>query len=190
MTRTDRLNRVVLTGLGLLLVAGGVLGLVRSLFGFGAAAARDRLLSPPERLWVHHHAGWFWLVVALLSLLLAIGCLRWLVAQLRSERIGMLVVGSDASAGRTRLSASAVADAVTSDVSAYPGVARASARLVHDPGRPDVLLTVALTENADLIAVRRQVETEAVPRLRQAVGLELPVQVRLQVPAAPARLVE
>ena len=59
----DRLNRVLIALLGLLLLAGGVLALVRSFGGFGARLIDDRLLTEGQTRFAERNA-WFWIAVA------------------------------------------------------------------------------------------------------------------------------
>lgn len=184
----DRANRAVLLLLGLLLVGGGGLGLARGFYAFSNSAAHEPLITQAERSFVHRNAGWFWLVVAVGSLVIALLALRWVIAQLSTQRVGTLRLEPDRSAGDTTLQSRALTDAVTDELEGYRGVRGASARLIGVPEEPDLLLTVDLDGRADFGEVRRRVEHEAIPHLRQAVGLErLPIRLRLRVAPAPER---
>ena len=182
----DRLNRVLVALLGLLLLAGGVLALVRSFGGFGARLADDRLLTDAQTRFAERASPWFWVAVAAVTLLVALLALRWLLAQLRSDRIGDLELEPDPRKGATTLHPGAVATAVCEEVESYRGVRGARARLLHDERSPDLVLDVDLDDRADVAATRRRIESEAVPHTRQALGLgELPT--RLTLRPAPAR---
>ena len=81
---TERLNRVLLTIVGLLLVAAGIYTLLRSWGALGDAAAAEPLFTANARDWVQRNEEWFWPVMAGVSTLVALLALRWLLAQLRT----------------------------------------------------------------------------------------------------------
>lgn len=181
--RTARGNRYGLTFAGLVLLAGGGLALAR---GFGAFGARDnqrRLLSSTETHYAATH-GWFWPVVAAVAGVVALACLRWLIAQTRSERLRGFQLEPDRSAGSTRMPAKALTDAVADEVADYQGVNRASARLTSDPSHPQLQLSVALAPRADPGQVRQRIEAEALAHARQAIDIEeLPTLITLRLDA-------
>ncbi len=174
----NRLNRTLIALLGLLLLAAGVLTLIRSFGGFGPDLADDPLLSGAETLFAERTSPWFWIAVAAVAALLALLALRWLLAQLRTDRIGMMHLEPDVRRSATTLHPSAVTTAVCEEIESYRGVRAASARLLHDPRTPDLVLDVDLDDRADLTATRRRIETEAVEHTRTA----------LDLPALPTRL--
>ncbi|GAC1328662.1 MAG: hypothetical protein NVSMB13_15890 [Mycobacteriales bacterium] len=181
----DRLNRSVLTLIGLLLLVGGGLGLARSYNAFGREPATRHVISPQEYRWVAHNAGWFWPAVAVVSVLLALFGLRWAVAQVRTNRLAELELESGNPTGSTRLSTSAVGKAVSDEIAAYDGVSRSSARFVVTADDPHLQVNVSLDDGADVNAVRQRIEQQAVAHARQAVGEPaLPVRVALRVDAA------
>ena len=182
----DRLNRVLVALLGLLLLVGGVLTLVRSFAGFGARLADDQLLSGAETRFVERYSPWSWTVVAVVAALVALLALRWLLAQLRTDRIGPMQLEPDPRGGATTLHPSAVATAVCEEIESYRGVKSARAKLLHDPRRPDLVLSVDLDERADVAATRARIEADAVAHTRQTLGLDdLPT--RLTLRPAPSR---
>ena len=183
----NRLNRTLIALLGLLLLAGGVLTLVRSFGGFGPDLADDPLLPGAATSFAERYSPWFWIAVAAGAALLALLALRWLLAQLRTDRIGTMHLEPDVRRGDTTLHPSAVTTAVCEEIEGYRGVRSASARLLHDPRTPDLVLNVDLDERADIGATRRRIETEAVEHTRAALELpELPTRLVLR-PAATAR---
>lgn len=172
MNRTgapDRLNRAVLTLLGLALVAFGAYGLARGYGAFGDDRAADPVLTDHVRDLVTRNGNWFWPVAAAVSVLVAWLGLRWLLAQLHTASVSRLPVRADGP-GRTELMASGATAALARDVEDYPGVAGARARMVAD-GPPEVELTVDIHDDADVAAVRRRIEEHAVPRFRTALDL-------------------
>lgn len=184
--RTDGRNRAALTLIGLLLLTAGALGTARSFAVFGRARADNPLLTQAERDYAHHNQGWFWTAVAALAVIFALLGLRWLAAQIGSDRAGNINLEPDPARGITTLHPGAVTDAVSDEIDSYRGVERAAARLLGDPRHPELVLTVTLNDRADLAAVRRRIEEHAIPNVRQALGHGgLPVQ--LDVRLSPQR---
>ena len=169
--RADRGNRAVLIVIGLLLTAAGGLGLALSYGAFGLGRARQPVLTPATRDFVHRNHGWFWLAVAAAAVVLGLLALRWLLTQTGTDRV-----------------ANALTAAVSGEIESYHGVRQAGARLLHDPRSPDLILSVAVNDRADLAALRRRIEEEAITHARRAVGREvLPVQLQLRLAPSPDR---
>lgn len=182
----DRLNRVLVALCGLLLLTGGVLALIRSFGGFGARLADDRLLTDAQTRFADRNA-WVWIAVAAGAVLLALLALRWLLAQLRSDRSGTMDLEPDPRKGATTLHPSAVTTAVCQEIESYRGVRSARARLLHDDQHPDLVLDVDLDDRADIAATRSRIETDALAHTRTVLGLtELPTKLTL-TPTADRR---
>jgi hypothetical protein len=179
MRNVDAANRAGLLVVGLLLTVAGVAGLVLSLGGFGYDLAERPLLPVAWRERVALDP-WLWWVAALVALVVALVGLRWLLAQLRTDRVGRLGLQPGGRDGRTVLHAGALCDAVAADARTLPGVGGASARLAGQR-RHRLSLTVDLTDRADVAEVWRDVAGQTIPRARQAVGdPDLPVDVELR----------
>lgn len=171
-----RLNRTLLVLVGLLLLVAGAAGL---LFGTGlvrgllpaldpSAPLLPASLDPPD--WV----PWATIAVAVVVGLLA---LRWLLAQARRRpRTGTWTLPSSTvegrDAGATRMHSDHAADALSADVETYDGVRRATALLVGDRSRPRVQLEVTAEAGADLAGLRERITGHALPRMREALGIE------------------
>jgi hypothetical protein len=174
--RVDTANRTVLALLGLLLLGGGAAGLAA---GFGAFGDPPSVLPEPARRF-EDQQPWFWWAVAGGCLLVALLALRWLLAQLHTDRIGRLDLTRDDREGRTVVHAGALTDAVEEEARSLRGVVGASARLVEDRART-LTLAVELADHADVAEVRRGIEDRVVAHARQAVDdPELPVDVELR----------
>ncbi|QDB78375.1 alkaline shock response membrane anchor protein AmaP [Georgenia wutianyii] len=165
-TRVDGANRAVLTLLGLALLAAGVLGLVLSLGGFGTDLAASPVL-PDQLSRLAADTSWFWPVVAAACLVIALLGLRWLLAQLRTDRVTRLDLTQDPRDGLTTLHAGALIDAVEDEAGALRGVTGASAHL-RGEDHPRLDLTVDLSDRADVAEIRAQLEELVIPHLRQA----------------------
>ncbi len=184
--RPARLNRALLTLTGLILLLGGAFGLV-----FGLGLLRDQMpgldphgpllsaqVTPP--IWVPYVA----IVVAVVVGLL---CLRWLLAQtLRRAKTATWQLPADSGRGATRLDTDHAADAVTADITAYPGVAKATATLTGPRARPVLHLVVHTETGADIRTLRERITTHALPRLRNALELDtLPADLLLRLDTTP-----
>lgn len=174
-------NRILLAITGLILLAGGLVALVR-----GAALA-PRVFGtahvPVTGRAVRHFADahiWFWIGLAAATFVLALLALRWLAAQRHTPRLRAVRLEPDSRHGTTDLSARAVTGALEDDLTGGPYLRRANATLTGSPTRPSLLLSVVLAPDADVAAARRGVH-EAVDRARQAMEIEdLPAVVRLR----------
>lgn len=178
--RADRLNRVVLTLLGVLLLALGVLGLLPALNLLGDRSD-DLVLARDTQDFVTSNAGWLWPLIALLLVLLALVALRWLVQQLRTDRVGDLDLTRDRSSGETHLGAAAVTDALSTAVEQTPGVDSAAARVIRLHGRRVLLLKVRLADRADAGQVRRALADGPLTELRTVLGGQSWPDVRVEL---------
>jgi len=177
----DRVNRVMLTLLGLLLLIAGATGLLFGLGAFGATLAGEQVLADEVKQFVVEQAAWFWPVVAVLSLLLAVLALRWLVLQLQTDRVGDLDLTERRNDGETHVDSTAVTDALVAATEATPGVQSASARLVRAHGDDQLVLFVRLADRVDLAAVRSALADGPLTDLRQALGADTCPQVRVEL---------
>lgn len=176
-SRVNGVNRGLVGLLGLVLLTAGGLGLA---LGFGAFGnGRHPLLPQPMRNFAQDQP-WFWWAVAAGSLVLALLGLRWLLAQLHTDRVSRMDLTADDRDGLTTVHASALTDAVEAEAEAVRGVAGASAQLRDQRGRR-LALAVDLADHADIAEVRRILEERVVSHARQAVDdPELPVDIQLR----------
>ncbi len=177
MSRLDRWNRLVASALGLALVGAGCYGLARST-GVGGNR-HDPVLTAMLRREVVDNAGVVGGALTFLALVVAWAGWRWLRAQLLPAPSLGAVHLSDGEGGHTWLDAKALAEAVTRDLQAQPGVAAGRTRVLGHPRAPAVDLHADLSADADLDDVRRQVDDVVVARLRGALERpDLPATVR------------
>lgn len=179
MSHVDGTNRAVLALLGLLLLAGGLLGLLLSLGVLAPGQAGSPVVPDAVRTFAAQ-TPWFWWAVAAACLILALLGLRWLLAQLHSDRVGRLDLTDNVRDGLTTVHAGAVTSAVEAEAQTIRGIADASAQLRGEQGhRLD--LAVDLTDYADIADVRNQLQERLVPHVRQALDdPELPVAIELR----------
>lgn len=190
MTRgPDRLNRAILTILGLVLLGLGAYGLARGYGAFGDARAADSVLGDDVRDFVSRNANWFWPAAAVVALLVAWLGLRWLVAQLTTPTVHRLPVRADGP-GHTELLASGATSALAGDIEGYDSVRAARVRMVSDHPVPEVEITVDVHEDADVSALRRRIAEHALLRFRSALELqELRSQVHVRLAERAGRTV-
>ncbi|MCC5579750.1 alkaline shock response membrane anchor protein AmaP [Microtetraspora sp. AC03309] len=171
-------NRTGLALLGLLLFAAGGAALARGLGVFGADAARQPLL-PGFVTAFARSTSWFWPVVAIGGVVLALIGLSWLLALLRLDRLRRIRLESGPS-GVTEIGGRQAGEALAGQVSGYQGVRRARATLRGKPDAPALDLRVISQDPANPDALIARLHDEAVPDLRATLGMRrLPALVRL-----------
>lgn len=190
--RVNRTNRTVLVVLGALVLLAGAAGLAISL-GAGNAGGTT-LARPQDPVWPEQAGrylsdnAWVWWVAALVCLLLAFVGLRWLLAQLRTDRLTRMDLTGSPADGLTTLHAGALNDAVADDARAIAGVTGAAAHLSGEPNR-HLVVSVDTADTADLATVLRHLSTGVVDRARAAVSdPALPVRIQLRPAARAGRI--
>lgn len=175
----NRLNRAVLILLGLLLSIGAAAGLALGAGAFGGPDSRRQLLEPHVSAYADR-TPWFWWVVAAGSVVVALLSLSWLLAQVRTDRIGRIDLAIDDADGATVVHVGAVAEAVEQEVGSFTGVTAASARLRGDRARR-LDLIVVLSQAAELTQLRNRLQKQTVANLRRVLNApDLPVHVQLR----------
>ena len=170
-TRVDRSNRVLLGLLGTALLAAGGLGLARSLGWIGPVATTDGVL-PLDAAPTWAEDWWFWPAVAAIAFVVALLCLRWLVAQASTERLRHLDVDLSQPGGDTWRHAAPLAEAVEDEVTRIPGVDNAKLQLLGTPGRHRHHLVVSLNDRADIDSVRAELTAHTIPNLHHALDFD------------------
>jgi hypothetical protein len=188
----DRTNRVMLILLAVLLLAAGVDAGAASIGAFGNFTRHSTLLANPTGRFVGSAGDWLWPAAAGAATIVALLAARWLIALLFStDRSHNLPLPTSAgAAGRTILTSAALTNAVTEEIRTYPGVDSARARIIGDPGDPELVITVVLSQSADLAALRQRIEAGAITHARLAIGNPaMPAQLDLTVTSRrPARV--
>lgn len=183
----DRLNRLLLTILGLLALAVGTLGLIAGFGGFGQRLAHRRLFDNTASHYIGRNGDWIWILAAIVALIILILPLRWLYLLLfRTDRADSVTVASPNTeqqvGGQTVLMSTALSDAVAAEINSYRGVGAARARVLSDPGDPHLVVTVAIERGADVAALRNRIDHEALAHARAALDRpELPVQLDITI---------
>jgi hypothetical protein len=184
----DRTNRFALTLFGLLVLLAGAAGMTASVGGFGTAFSTRVLFANQVSSYIGQHGTWLWAAAACACLLIALAALRWILALLVStDRAGDITVPGSKEQGATILRPVALTGALAREIETYHGVDTARGRIIGDARNPEIVLTVTAAQTADLPALHRRLETEALAHARQALGkTDLPIQLDLDVSRRPA----
>ena len=187
----DRTNRVVISIVGLIALALGVGGLLAAGGVFGHTFQHKRLTDNGLSRYIGDHGVWLWPAIAAVTLILVLLALVWLLRLLFStDRAGGITVSTprrhsddeSTAAGRTTLTASAVPQAVTTEIDTYHGVSNAKARILGDPTSPTLAIEVTASRRANLPALIQRIEREAITHARAALERpELPVKLDISV---------
>jgi hypothetical protein len=172
--RPARLNRTVLATLGLLLLLTGALVL---LVGSGVAPTLTAHL--PVRADVpllptgYAAPAWLpWIGLAA-AVVVGLAALWWLAAQTaRTPATGTWQLADDLRSGTTELDTATAAAPLAEEISTYPGVRAATARLAGAHQHPHLHMRVTAEDNASLPHLRQRIDEGAVPRLIGALDLD------------------
>lgn len=187
-SRTSRGNRIGLGIVGLIALAAGGYLLARSLGAFGAGPAQEPVYTDPVATWIHQHS-WIWIALAVVAVLIALLAVRWLLVQLRTERLGRVDIaparataGPELPAGSSILPASALTTAIGREIEDYPGIRSVRAFLTGAPDQPALHLKVVIDADADVARVRQRIVGGAIANARIALDdPQLPAQLQLAV---------
>ncbi|MGH3993475.1 MAG: alkaline shock response membrane anchor protein AmaP, partial [Pseudonocardiaceae bacterium] len=121
--------------------------------------------------------------VAAAAIIVALLSLRWLIAQaIRRPRGGDWQLAPDTSTGGTHIGSDTAAEPLGEEIADYPGVHSATARLTGPRQHPHLYLWVSTDDRADITTLRHRIDTEAIPRLTQALNLpDLPADLLLRL---------
>ncbi|MFD6068512.1 MULTISPECIES: Asp23/Gls24 family envelope stress response protein [Amycolatopsis] len=167
LNRPARLNRTLLVVFGMILLAAGAFTVLTH-FGRLTVLEPDSTLVPGTGM----PPTWALYVTAAVAVVFGLLLLRWLLAQLtRKPKTHTWRFEADPDTGRTELAAGTAIEPFVDEVKTYPGVHAAHATLAGTRDAPTVALVVSAEQDGDLTAIRRQIDTIGLPRLRQALDL-------------------
>ncbi|TCP55278.1 hypothetical protein EV191_102490 [Tamaricihabitans halophyticus] len=189
LARSYRAERLLVTMVGLLALAGGAAVLVIGLGWLGTYRAARPLRDPIAVDWLTAHATPARIVALAAGLLLVVAGLWWLVRALRPEARPDLELDRTVGA-ELRVTAGALANAVGTAAASITGVTRARARVVGSAAAPALRLTLWLREGTSLQAVWAELDERVLAGARETLDLpELPAAVRLELDAGERRRV-
>ncbi len=184
-TRTNRLGLLLL---GLLLLAGGVVGLVVSFGGFGTGPQGKAVLDPIVRSFAAAN-DWFWLALAAAALLVAILAMLWLRAQLSTSRLRTINLEPDRSRGATSLEVSSLERACSDELTSRRGIGRAGAIMLGSHHDQRLALFISLNGRESLRVVDGEVQSQVLPKVRQTLdNPELPIRIEYKLATNPVRV--
>jgi hypothetical protein len=163
----DRLNRLALLALGLVLFAAGAYGLARSYGALGDTKADEPVLLESVRTFVGRHDAWFWPVSFVVALLIAYLGYRWLKAQLVPGGRRPKYHVADAR-DEVVLTAAALEDAVASDLEEDHRVIAANARITEFGDTPALNVTMTVRDDVTFHELKHDYETRNLERARSA----------------------
>ena len=195
-SKTARGNRIGLAVVGVLLLAAGGYVLARSLGAFGTEQADAPVYAERSASWIHAQRPWIWITLAAIGVIVALLALRWLLVQLRTDRLGRIAMDTDLAldpdddgdlgAGRTTLPTSALTTAIGQEIDGYPGVRAVTVHVAGRPDRPELRLEVTIDSDADPARIRTRIVDEAIAHAKAALDTEfLPTQLLLAVNRPP-----
>ncbi|MET0133808.1 MAG: alkaline shock response membrane anchor protein AmaP [Kibdelosporangium sp.] len=181
LNRPARLNRCLLAIIGGMLLAGGGLAMATGLGWLPLDPATP--LVPGTEL----PPTWTLYVIAVVTVVLALLCLRWLAAQFaRKPKTRTWRLEEHPDHGRTELAARVATTPFTADITGYPGIHAAHADLTGTQDSPTLAVVVITEHNADLTDIRHRLDTHGLPRLRDALDLtSLPVTLEFRFTTKP-----
>lgn len=179
----DRFNRFALLVFGVLVLVAGVAGLAMSVGLFGKSYAHQALFQNFVSSYIGDQGTWFWPAAAALGVVVALLCVRWMVALIVStDRSGDLDMPDTRRTGRTVVRAHALTTAVTTEIESYRGVASAKARTVGDSVAARLVVEVTALRGADIAELAERIETEALTHARAAMARQdMPIRLDVTV---------
>ena len=178
LNRPARLNRTGLAVIGVVLSAGGCFAVATYLGMLTIVDPHSALVPGTEA-----PPTWVLYVVAAVAVIMGTLTVRWLLAQLvRTPKTHTWRLEQDADRGSTELVSSTATAPLVGELTSYPGVRAVHATLAGTREAPVLALVINLERDGDLTAVRDRIETDGIPRLRQALDLDtLPATVEFRV---------
>lgn len=179
-------QRTLVGLIGLLSLAAGVVALVVSAGLLGDNRAASPILSPVVLDTLRAHQALARTVAITAGVVLIIVGLVWAARAVAPERRPNLLLDPSPDR-RLEISASAIADALRTDVETIDGVNRARARMVGTTAAPALRLSLWLDDGADVRDVYRDLDAKVLTRARDCLGVtSLPTAIRIELDAAVA----
>jgi hypothetical protein len=173
-----------------LLIGGGYAG-ARSLGAFGSARSAP-IYTERVANWIHLQQSWLWIAVAVVAIMVAVLALRWLIVQLRTERLAQIALDADGGidpgngAGPTDLPSAALTAAVGQEIDGYPGVRAVKVHMAGKPDQPELRVEVTIDPGVDPARIRARIADEALTHVRTALDSpRLPTQILFAVARPP-----
>jgi uncharacterized membrane protein len=186
----DRTNRFMLSLIGLIALLLGVGGLLAAGGVFGHHFQHSQLVANRLSRYVGNHGVWLWPAIAAVTLVLVLLALVWMLRLLfstdRASGVNIATAGKPKqdgqTAGRTTMAATAMSQAVASEIETYHGVSSAKARILGDPQDPTLAIEVTASRQSELRQLIERIEAGAITHARSALERsDLPVRLDIAV---------
>lgn len=164
------LNRGLLIVVALASIAAGGAGIAAALGAFGTGLEHRTLYDNPAGRYVGANGEWLWPVAAAVAVVLGLLALRWLFAQVSSQRASRIDLKAPSGGGYTTLRCGALTDAVADEITGYRGVTRARAHLIGDHGDERLAVAATVADRVPFGPLRERIEREAIGSARTALG--------------------
>ncbi|MFV0533668.1 MAG: hypothetical protein ACK5MR_08455 [Cumulibacter sp.] len=178
--RTDRVNRVVLCVIGLVLVLLGIGGLLHSTGALGGARRSSPVVSSPTAAWYASNGSWVWPTIAGVALIVVILAVWWASAQIRmrgSSRIEL----ERAATGTVSVAGNYLAECIELDAATLDDIERARARVSTTETEVHVWLTIWVGPPYDVGRAVARVTKSLLPNVRAALDGQTPPRIRSHV---------
>lgn len=175
--KAGALNRTWLIIIGVIVFAGGLLGLLMATGTAarmaGMAAANDQVF--PTSITHAFNASFVAVVLAIIGIILVLLGLAWIIAQIpRKNMAKPYRLQHDAEAGITSCSPNVLGRAAQNQVEQLPGVSKAASVVRGAATAPELILRLTATERADIQAIVTHISNEVADDFTAA--LESPLE--------------
>ncbi|GAB3299525.1 alkaline shock response membrane anchor protein AmaP [Epidermidibacterium keratini] len=185
----DRINRVVLAVVGIIVAAAGIAIVLHSSGALGRDRAGSPVVSSPTAAWYADNGSWLWPTVGVVGLVVIGLCVWWISAQLRTRGTERLELGRSQE-GALSVSVSHLEDCIERDATEYDEIRRARAKVSVEDDVVLVALTLSVGPPYDVARAIARVTGTVLPHL--AVTLDEPnpktIRTTITVEAAEAAM--
>lgn len=169
--RVDRLDRVVLRILAVLLIALGVAALLHATGALGSRRRASPVLSTPTVDWYRQNGSWLGPVAGGVLLVLTLLALWWVSAQVRLNGVSRVDLSREPGAALT-VDGGELAECVERDAVNQEGIDRARARISATEDAVHVWITIWVAPPYDVGRSVSRVANTVLPKLRTTLDAE------------------
>lgn len=178
--RTDRVNRALLTLIGVLLLAVGTAALLHSTGALGRARRESPVLASPTVSWYAAHGSWFWPTLAGVAALVLILAVWWASAQIRLNGAGLIALDRHPG-GAVTVTGGHLAECIERDAAAQPEIERARVHLTRSESTLHVWLTVWVGPPYDVGRAVARITKNVLPNVRSTLDGAAPIPLSTHV---------
>lgn len=185
--RTDRIDRVLLRLIGIVLTLLGIAVLLHSTGALGSRRAASPVLSSPTVAWYRDNGSWLWPALIVILLVVVGASVWWVSTQVRLQGSSRIELERDPG-GTLDVSGHHLAECVERDALNQRGIERARARVSTTPQTVHVWLTIWVGPPYDVGRSVARVANVVLPNLRTTLdGADArPIRTHITVETAEA----